>query len=88
MSGKHVSHRISAELGNVVQAGELAVCGRWVRSTVRFVGFSKDFEGFRETVSGHGLILGWQGITMAGMLFSQGFSMDPGGFLLCPNSSK
>ncbi len=32
------------------QAGELAVRGRWTRSTSRIVDFPKEFKGFWETV--------------------------------------
>ena len=80
MSEKHVFYRIFAELGNVFQAGEFVVRGRWARSTLRFVDFPKDFEGLRVTVSGHVQICERKGTAMAGMSFSQGFSMVPGYF--------
>ena len=44
------SYRIFAEPGSVFQAGEFAVRGRWARSTLTIVEFSKDFQGFRATV--------------------------------------
>ena len=88
MSGKHVFRRFPAELYSALQAGEFAVRGRWTIPTLRNVEFPKDFEGFRETVSGHGQTDGRRGITMAGMVFSQGFAMVPICFLPCPECSS
>ena len=45
--------------------------------TWRIVDFRKRFQGSQETVSGHTQICGWPGMTMAAMLFPQGFSMIP-----------
>ena len=73
MSGKHVFYRIFAELGNVFQAGEFAVRGRWTRYILRIVDFPIGFRGLRATVSGNGQIYGQQGIPITGLLFPQGF---------------
>ncbi len=87
MSGKHVFYRIFAELGNVFQAGEFAVRGRWARSTLTIVDFPLVLQGLQETISGHVQVCGRNEIAMAGMSFSQGFSMVPGHFLRCADSS-
>ena len=74
------SYSIPAEVGSVFQAQSKQSDSHALRDTLRIVEFHKDLQGFRATISGHGQIYERQGITMASMSFSQGFSMCPGCF--------
>ncbi len=80
-------YSIPAEVSSVFQAQSKQSDSHALRDTLRIVEFHKDLQGFRATISGHGQIYERQGITMASMSFSQGFSMCPGCFLLCPGWS-
>ncbi len=79
------SYSIPAEVNSVFQAQSKQSDSHALSDTLRVVRFHKDSQGFRETVHGHGQTYEQQGITMASMSFSQGFSMCPGCFLLGPD---